>query len=118
MCFGGWALTFQRNLLPPCALKGEAADPSETLAKIQAYYNFINANWNVFIFTLRELGRDMEASCLHEAFVATDTLSNSTHVVNYMFSSDSRDRPVSERLSYGVDDQISIPDTCRIFLFS
>jgi hypothetical protein len=45
-------------------------------------------------------------------------MSNSTHFVNYMFYSASRGRPVSERLIYGVDDQISIPDTCRMFLFS
>ena len=56
MCCGGWALTFRRNWLPPCALKGKAADPSETLANIQAYYNFVTVNWKLFIFTPYELG--------------------------------------------------------------
>jgi hypothetical protein len=65
MCCGGRALTFWRNLLPPSALKGKAADPSETLAKIQAYYSLITVNWNLFIFTPCESGTDTEAFCLN-----------------------------------------------------
>lgn len=56
---------------------------------------------------------------LHEALVAiVFTRSVTAHSVNYKFSSDSRDRSVTERLSYGMDDQKSVPDTGGMFFFS
>jgi hypothetical protein len=39
--------------------EGEVADPSET-GKDSGLYSFITAKWNLFIYTLCELGRDME----------------------------------------------------------
>lgn len=61
-------------MLPPYALKGKAADSSGNLAKIQADYNCITVNWNLFIFTPRELGRDMKAFCFYMKYLWLLTL--------------------------------------------
>ena len=119
MCFGGWTLRFWGTWCLHVPWRGKQHIPPR-LATIQAYYNIITANCDLLIFTLCELGRTWRPLVFTWSICGywLYTLSNSTHFVNYTFSSDSRGRAVSERLSYGVDDQTSIPDTCRMFLFS
>jgi hypothetical protein len=54
-----------KELAATICLEGEAAGSSETLAKIEAYYNFRTVNSNFFIFSPCELGRVLKAFCFY-----------------------------------------------------
>jgi len=73
MCFGGWALTFQLNLLPPCALKGGSSISLRDSGKDSGLLQFHNCKLEfIYIYTVRIRKRHGGLLRLHEAFVVTD----------------------------------------------